>query len=79
MNLHATLHTSIAIPNTLPYPIMRDHKSQYFAAYSLQAEEEELNLTLEELINKFNLTYRPPKVDRKATEDPESPQLSSAA
>src|SRR5467141_373684 len=32
-----------------------------FAAYSLQAEEEELTLTLEELINKFSLTYKPPK------------------
>jgi hypothetical protein len=37
-----------------------------FAAYSLQAEEGELNLTLEELINKFNITYRPPKFERAA-------------
>jgi hypothetical protein len=37
-----------------------------FAAYSLQAEEGELNLTLEELISKFNITYRPPKVHREA-------------
>ncbi|KAN0086766.1 hypothetical protein V8E54_000454 [Elaphomyces granulatus] len=37
-----------------------------FAAYSLQAEEGELTLTLEELINKFNITYRPPKVRRAA-------------
>jgi hypothetical protein len=78
MNLHARLHTS-------PYLIRHLIRScetinpSIFAAYSLQAEEEELNLTLEELINKFDLTYRPPKVDRKATEDPESPQLSSAA
>ncbi|KAN0087342.1 hypothetical protein V8E54_001030 [Elaphomyces granulatus] len=35
-----------------------------FAAYSLQAEEGELNLTLEELISKFNITYRPPKLER---------------
>ena len=37
-----------------------------FAAYSLQAEEGELNLTLEELINKFNIIYRPPKSERAA-------------
>ena len=37
-----------------------------FAAYSLQAEEGELTLTLEELINKFNITYRPPKMERTA-------------
>ena len=37
-----------------------------FAAYSLQAEEGELNLTLEELISKFNITYRPPKLERTA-------------
>ncbi|KAN0074945.1 hypothetical protein V8E54_007556 [Elaphomyces granulatus] len=37
-----------------------------FAAYSLQVEEEELPLTLEELINKFNLTYKPPKARRAA-------------
>lgn len=37
-----------------------------FAAYSLQAEEDELTLTLEELINKFNTTYRPPKFERQA-------------
>jgi hypothetical protein len=35
-----------------------------FAAYSLQAEEGELTLTLEELINKFNITYRPPEMER---------------
>jgi len=33
----------------------------------LQAEEGELNLTLEEPINKFNITYRPPKVQRAAS------------
>jgi hypothetical protein len=37
-----------------------------FAAYSLQAEEGELTLTLEELISKFNITYRPPKIQRAA-------------
>ncbi|KAN0067454.1 hypothetical protein V8E54_005970 [Elaphomyces granulatus] len=37
-----------------------------FAAYSLQAEEGELTLTLEELINKFNITYKPPKFERAA-------------
>jgi hypothetical protein len=37
-----------------------------FAAYSLQAEEGELTLTLEELISKFNITYRPPKIRRAA-------------
>jgi hypothetical protein len=37
-----------------------------FAVYSLQAEEGELTLTLEELINKFNITYRPPKIRRAA-------------
>ena len=37
-----------------------------FPAYSLQAEEGDLKLTLEELINKFNITYRPPKFERVA-------------
>ncbi len=43
-----------------------------FAAYSLQAEEGELNLTLEELINKFNITYRPPKFERTSFTTPSS-------
>jgi hypothetical protein len=47
------------LPHTTFHSIMRGIKSQ-------QAEEGELKFSLEELINKFNITYRPPKIHREA-------------
>jgi hypothetical protein len=61
---------------TTPYLIRRLIQSShmvnpsFYAAYSQQAEEETLNLTLEEMINKFNLSYRPPKGRRAAFPTP---------
>lgn len=39
----------------------QDINPSIFSAYSLQAEENTLNITLEELIKKFNVSYQPPK------------------
>lgn len=39
----------------------QDINPSIFSAYSLQAEENTLDITLEDLIKKFNVSYQPPK------------------